>query len=48
MSAVIDTATFENPHQHPVGINWVAVNGVVVRGGHTGALPGRALRPNSR
>jgi N-acyl-D-amino-acid deacylase len=44
---VADTATFENPHQFPIGINWVVVNGVVVvkEGQHTGARPGRALKP---
>lgn len=43
---VIDRATFENPHQFPVGIPYVIVNGVVVidNGQHTGALPGRVLR----
>ncbi len=38
---------FENyPHQHPEGIDYVLVNGVVVVDGgeHTGALPGRVLR----
>jgi len=42
---VADTATYENPHQYPVGINTVVVNGVVtVRNGqHTGAHAGRAL-----
>lgn len=44
---VRDTATFDNPHQYPVGIPHVWVNGVqVVRDGeHTGATPGRVLRP---
>lgn len=43
---VIDQATFENPHQFPVGILHVFVNGVpVLRDGqHTGALPGKVLR----
>jgi N-acyl-D-aspartate/D-glutamate deacylase len=42
---VADTATFEKPHQYPVGIDAVVVNGVVtVRNGHhTGAHAGRAL-----
>ncbi|MBI1873328.1 MAG: D-aminoacylase [Acidobacteria bacterium] len=42
---VADTATFENPHQYPVGIETVIVNGVItVRNGqHTGARAGRAL-----
>ena len=40
------TATFENPRQYPVGIDYVIVNGQVVvdNGVHTGAFPGRALR----
>jgi N-acyl-D-amino-acid deacylase len=43
---VIDTATFEDPHVFPIGIDDVLVAGQpVVRGGeHTGALPGRVLR----
>ena len=43
---VIDQATFEEPHQYPLGIPFVFVNGVaVVDGGvHTGARPGRVLR----
>ena len=42
---VNDRATYEKPHQFPVGINTVVVNGVVtVRNGqHTGAHAGRAL-----
>lgn len=44
-NTVADTATFERPHQYPVGIETVIVNGVVtVRNGrHTGARAGRAL-----
>jgi N-acyl-D-amino-acid deacylase len=44
---VADRATFEAPHQYPAGIPHVLVNGVfVVRDGeHTGALPGRVVRP---
>ena len=40
-----DTATFEEPKQHPTGIDYVIVNGAVVvdRGKHTGVLKGRAL-----
>ena len=39
-------ATFEDPRQYPVGIDYVLVNGRVVidSGVHTGALPGKALR----
>jgi N-acyl-D-amino-acid deacylase len=42
---VNDRATYEKPHQFPVGINTVIVNGAVtVRNGqHTGAHAGRAL-----
>lgn len=43
---VADRATYEDPRQIPVGIPHVIVNGVPVveDGGHTGRLPGRALR----
>ena len=43
---VIDRATFEEPNQHPVGINFVIVNGQIeVDGGkRTPALAGRVLR----
>ena len=43
---VKDTATFANPEQYPVGINYVLVNGkmVIDQGTHTGARPGMALR----
>ena len=43
----VDTpATFDDPAQFPVGIDYVAVNGaLVIDGGRrTGARPGRALR----
>lgn len=43
----VDTpATFDDPLQYPVGIDYVAVNGslVIDNGRHTGARPGRALR----
>jgi N-acyl-D-amino-acid deacylase len=46
-SATVDTAaTFDDPMQYPVGIDYVCVNGqlVIDNGRHTGALPGRALR----
>ncbi|MGH7500891.1 MAG: N-acyl-D-amino-acid deacylase family protein [Longimicrobiales bacterium] len=45
---VADRATFERPHQYPVGIPWVIVNGeVVIRAGeHTDARAGRVLRPD--
>ncbi len=42
-----ERATYEEPRQYPEGVEYVVVNGqIVVEGGeHTGALPGRALRP---
>ena len=42
---VFDKATYTKPHQFPVGINYVIVNGkiVVQDGVHTGAKPGKAL-----
>ncbi|MEW5978308.1 MAG: SMP-30/gluconolactonase/LRE family protein [Acidobacteriota bacterium] len=42
---VMDRATFENPHQYAVGIEYVIVNGrtVLKRGEHTGARPGTVL-----
>ncbi len=42
---VVDRATFENPHQFPVGIEYVIVNGQVTidKGQHTGALAGRVI-----
>ena len=45
-AAVKDTATFENPHQYPLGIEYVLVNGelVVEKRKHTGATPGKVLR----
>jgi N-acyl-D-amino-acid deacylase len=42
---VIDRATFDNPHQYPIGIQYVIVNGAVTFDAdrHTGALAGRVL-----
>lgn len=42
---VIDKATFENPHQHPEGIEYVIVNGEIVleKGSLTGKLPGKVI-----
>jgi N-acyl-D-amino-acid deacylase len=42
---IIDTATFEKPHQYPLGIDRVLVNGKTVfeEGTMTGALPGQVL-----
>ena len=44
-SRIIDGATFENPHQYPLGIHHVLVNGrrVVSDGDHTGRRPGNVL-----
>ena len=43
---VADRATFEQPHQLPIGVRHVFVNGTaVVRDGrHTGAKPGEIVR----
>lgn len=40
-----DTASWKNPHQYPVGIEWVIVNGKIVisKGRHMGGLPGQIL-----
>jgi dihydroorotase/N-acyl-D-amino-acid deacylase len=45
-ATIADMGTFEEPHQYPVGISWVIVNGEVVvdRGAFTPARPGRVLR----
>jgi N-acyl-D-amino-acid deacylase len=44
--AIIDHATFSEPHRYATGVVHALVNGVqVLRGGeHTGALPGRVVR----
>ncbi|OGD44858.1 hypothetical protein A3K79_03520 [Candidatus Bathyarchaeota archaeon RBG_13_46_16b] len=41
-----DKATYANPHQYPVGIKYVIVNGkvIIANGKHTRELPGKALR----
>lgn len=43
---IADKCTYANPHQYPVGIPYVVVNGEVVvdDSRHTGAMPGRILR----
>ena len=45
-AVIADRATFDEPRQYPIGVPYVAVNGVLVidDGTHTGALPGRVLR----
>jgi dihydroorotase/N-acyl-D-amino-acid deacylase len=45
---VIDTATFEEPHQYALGMHHVIVNGqpVLLDKNMTGARPGRVLRAN--
>ncbi|HUU26343.1 MAG TPA: D-aminoacylase [archaeon] len=45
-AAVRNTATFDTPHQYPVGMKYILVNGVLVveNGKHTGARPGKVLR----
>jgi N-acyl-D-aspartate/D-glutamate deacylase len=47
---VADRATFARPHQYPVGIPHVFVNGssVLADGRHTGRLPGRVIRRSPR
>jgi N-acyl-D-amino-acid deacylase len=47
---VADRATFDAPHQYPIGIEFVLVNGVVAVEGDrfTGARNGRVLRRSSR
>jgi len=43
---VMDRATFESPNQHPIGIEYVVVNGKISvdKGQRTAALSGRVLR----
>jgi N-acyl-D-aspartate/D-glutamate deacylase len=43
---ITDKATFENPNQFSVGMDYVLVNGVsvIAEGKMTGALPGKVLR----
>jgi len=47
-ATVADRATYEDPHRYATGIGHVLVNGrvVIADGEHTGALPGRVLRPS--
>jgi N-acyl-D-amino-acid deacylase len=48
-NTVIDRATYETPHQYPLGIDYVIVNGAitVTPRGHTGAHAGRLLIPRA-
>lgn len=43
---IADRATWTDPHQYPVGVEYVIVNGQVVveHGEHTGRLPGKILK----
>ncbi|MCJ7586803.1 MAG: D-aminoacylase [Candidatus Aminicenantes bacterium] len=43
---IIDRATWTDPAQYPLGVEYVVVNGalVVEKGEHTGRLPGRTLK----
>ena len=45
-ATVADQATFEDPHQYPVGIDWVLINGqiAVENGQYRNIRPGRVLR----
>jgi N-acyl-D-aspartate/D-glutamate deacylase len=47
---IADRATFDDPHQYPVGIRHVVVNGTpIIRGGAlTGATPGRVIKGPAR
>ena len=49
-ATVQDTATYENPRSHPLGIPYVIVNGQIVKDNdeQTDSLPGRALRHAGR
>ena len=44
-ATIADKATYENPYQYAVGVQYVVVNGklVIDRGQHTGARPGAIL-----
>ncbi|MBT9164526.1 MAG: D-aminoacylase [candidate division WS2 bacterium] len=48
-NSIIDRATYVNPHQYPVGIDFVLVNGAVTieKGEHKGVLAGKVLRSKS-
>jgi len=46
-NTIADQATYDKPHQFPLGISYVIVNGAPVldNNGLTSARPGVALRP---
>lgn len=46
---IIDRATFINPHQYPIGVDYVIVNGriAIKKGEHTGVTAGQVLRKQS-
>jgi dihydroorotase/N-acyl-D-amino-acid deacylase len=46
-ATIADRATYDRPHQLAVGVRHVFVNGAAVwrDGRHTGAMPGRTVRP---
>jgi N-acyl-D-amino-acid deacylase len=48
-ATIQDHATYEEPHQYSTGVQHVLVNGtpVIREGAHTGALPGRVVRPGT-
>ena len=43
---IIDNATFDDPHQHPSGIEYIVINGQIVisHENHTSVLAGRVIR----
>ena len=45
-----DRGTFSDPHQYPVGISHVIINGAIIieNGEHTGALKGEIILNESR
>lgn len=48
--AIADRSTFTEPHRLSEGVRWLVVNGQIVLedGQHTGTLPGRVLRHDTR
>lgn len=45
-ATIIDRSTYSDPHQFPIGIEFVIVNGEIVvnKSKHTGAVPGKILK----